>query len=552
MAQDSPRRTPGAIAALVCVPAAVAAAAMLMGDCGGTAPDQPAGMPAESPASTDQTQVAHAMPPRARAVVAAPEETAEPLTEPDPVRRTESRVIQLVDELMRPVVGARLDFLHGEDADTDAEGRVTREVEVGVPLVVTYDDGFGARTVDVTEPVTELTVSTVDVLVATFDCETGSAVAMDGLTVTRRGAVAPESLEHIAATAGVPGMRTTSRRLDLQIATRPTDGYAAAGTLRWNRPVSVSGRRVRIDVPVFPVRTVTLRPVASAGESTATVDVRMANLIRAAEAEVDSGFQQMRYPSTGDAAFAIVPRIPANFATFDLASGWDDATNSRLEGTSAPVALGSAGADLVVEVPMTRVGGIGGLRSGSRSRAIGCCSGQSSAERVDVTLRVLRRDGSPAANVVVSGCGASARSGSDGLATLRVVRADADRRFTASAHGFLPTVVVVPAGSAASFTDVVESTPRQVRVFVVDGEDRPVPGARVFASSLGGDPEVRTIAQMDGDTEIGTPRTGPDGSLLLDVCEGLVRYEVALAGAATALDSDAPFVRVVLGARQVR
>jgi hypothetical protein len=97
----------------------------------------------------------------------------------------------------------------------------------------------------------------------------------------------------------------------------------------------------------------------------------------------------------------------------------------------------------------------------------------------------------------------------------------------------------------------VSAQPRIVRVCVVDTDGRRVPGARVTAARLvipesGGPPDEVPVAQLVGDVETLTPRTGPSGIVDLTVPGGSIRYDVTLAGAAARVESDGDEVTVEL------
>lgn len=89
--------------------------------------------------------------------------------------------------------------------------------------------------------------------------------------------------------------------------------------------------------------------------------------------------------------------------------------------------------------------------------------------------------------------------------------------------------------TARRAADTLRSQPHRTRP--TDVRRRPLPH--------GGDvPAAETVAQMDGDTELLAPRTRPDGTVLLDVPVGTIRYDATLAGAVASVTSDADVVEV--------
>lgn len=431
------------------------------------------------------------------------------------------------------------------DAQTDAAGEITILAPADATSSVSYDDGFGEREIDVRDRFTELVVATIDVAVRTVDGLTGEPVASAGIEVRSRRSGAPEAAEPEICGAVLRSVRTMRRKIGVRIDTAVTPDRAAAGTLSWSRPISITARRVRIDVPLFPLHAFELRPISEAGEEVSTVEFCGSSLLCARRAETDGGFPATSAGRADGALLVSAPRVPANFALFDLESPVDEATNTKLFGTSAPMPLAAPGLPCATEVPVVRVDA-GHNRVVSRNLTAGCGC-RMSRETTPVKVRVLRRDGSPAPHVLVRGDYDDATTGADGTATVNCT--DDVLLVHAAAHGFLLSTRLVKPKKLApdAVVEIVESEPRRVRIVVVDGDDRPVPSARVFAEYAGYAP-VHTIAQMDGDTEIGTPRTDADGVLLLDVCDGNIRYDVSLAGAATTVTSDAAEVRVVLGA----
>ena len=85
------------------------------------------------------------------------------------------------------------------------------------------------------------------------------------------------------------------------------------------------------------------------------------------------------------------------------------------------------------------------------------------------------------------------------------------------------------------------SAPRVVFVRVLDSDGRSVAGARVTPFRCG-----EPVAQIDGDVQLLTPRTGPDGSVRLVVQPGTVTYVVTLAGARVDVESAEDVVSVTL------
>lgn len=135
----------------------------------------------------------------------------------------------------------------------------------------------------------------------------------------------------------------------------------------------------------------------------------------------------------------------------------------------------------------------------------------------------------------------------------------------AAAHGFVPAVGVV-GGDTRDEIVLRESAARRVTVRVLDANGSAVPGASVRATCVsvpgprriaggalrvpglrGADVRVGvTVAQMEGDTEILAPRTAPDGTRVLQVPVGTIRYDVTLAGAAATVESARDDVVVTL------
>jgi hypothetical protein len=149
------------------------------------------------------------------------------------------------------------------------------------------------------------------------------------------------------------------------------------------------------------------------------------------------------------------------------------------------------------------------------------------------------------------------RTDARGLAKFDAV-ALGETQVLAAAHGYLPSFATADVGRE-SVVWVNESSPRRVRVRVVDMERRPVAAARVLATSRAA-PDASgvlvstgtTVAQIDGDTELLTPRTDAQGCVVLEVPAGSVEYIASLAGAATRTLSDDEEVRIVLAPPEPR
>jgi hypothetical protein len=166
-------------------------------------------------------------------------------------------------------------------------------------------------------------------------------------------------------------------------------------------------------------------------------------------------------------------------------------------------------------------------------------------------VRVVRRDGTPARGVAVSVAGEDCETDGEGWARFAAIPVG-PQTVLALAHGYLPSFGSAEVGRDAQ-ADVFEATPRRARVVVVDPDGRPVPAVRVLATCravpgpAGSEVELwTTIAQMDGVTEVLTPRTDARGEVVLDLPEGRIQFHATLAGAAAKLETDERDVRIVL------
>jgi hypothetical protein len=471
---------------------------------------------------------------------------------PEPPPPPEVWTVRIVDDLGAPVQGVALRSVRRASvvgASTDAGGECSFVMDPGdLPVDVLFEDASGPRTERLSRPRTTIRVACPPLDVEVADGETGARCANAEVEL-HVGAVALEVPRGGGRVRGVPLAATGA----LELAASAAGGPEVGGTF----PRSPWARSYRFVVPVFRWTTAELRAVDANDVELAGLDDTARAVVRAAASA------EVRFPGFDVACVARgcggvtvhLPQIAANTAAIHLwrtvsdDEHWTGSTTVSLDVRDRPVET------TTVVLEPTDLGGWGGRLGGNGSGRWGssCCG--SRGPTASLVMHVRRADGTPAAGVRVVASGRRASTDAEGRATFEAL-ALGSTTVVATRHGFLPAAVPVVVGEMAEVT-VWETSPRFVVVEVVDAAGRPVPCARVLATSLevpdGAGASAKTdctLAWMDGDVEDLAPRADSAGRLAWRVSPGRVRYDVSLVGARTYVESDDDRVRVVLATRQ--
>ena len=335
----------------------------------------------------------------------------------------------------------------------------------------------------------------------------------------------------------------------------PPAGYGALDPYVWKGKVAVQARQIRVLVPVWPERPITLRVVDDAGRP--VVGARADHL----KTDLSGNGNRLgvthgddRSGDDGILRLTGVPAIPFTKLRFDVARRTERDGDEELGATVEEIRLGEPAPPTPIQIVLMRrpafrtVGSFGtGSATGIRRRP------DRSDERAPLVVRAVRRDGTPAEGVRIRVGDSKGTTGSDG--TWRIDDAEAGARLVvAFAHGFLPAVLPVTVGRDAEIV-VREPEPRTMRVTVVDESGRPLPAVcvtaecRSIAAPAGEAVWIgESVAQLTGDVELATPRTARDGTVALAVPRGVIRYGAQLGWVTDSAETDADSVRIVLRA----
>jgi hypothetical protein len=440
------------------------------------------------------------------------------------------------------------------DRRTDKDGVVSFPVDGpdAAPVEASYFDGREVRRVALEKPETEVVVEHLPVLeVVVIDASTGRRVDPESVDVRLGGSGGSRDVRlEPERTLRLPLDESGAARVGVHVV--PRAPFATVQGFAWSGLVARASRRVRIAVPVWPVADREFRITDTEGAAVDRAEL-WSVAVHSAHGSESFGSESIewmpRVRAMSDASGRLVarglPAMPVCAVTVRVARESDGESElPQIVGSVDGLRLDLPPAAELVEVRLSRPKGYRRGRPGevppdSREPSdpppppdIG------SSELVTLTVEVARRDGSRAAGVEVSAGPSRATTDPDGRVRLSVPKGRVE--VAAAAHGFVAAEATV---DLECDTEIVlrESEPREARVCVVDSDGRRVPGARVTATSRGA-----TVAQWEGDVELLTPRTGPDGCVRLEVPPGAVRYAVTLAGAYEEFESADDLVTVTL------
>jgi hypothetical protein len=348
-------------------------------------------------------------------------------------------------------------------------------------------------------------------------------------------------------------------------AVKPPDGFGALDPCVWSGPVARRAQFVRVVVPVWPERIVTLQVVTSDGRAVegaavtrARTDVRWtrighhySNHFSSAHDWEQVTSREAKSDGRGLLVLRGIPSVPFTRLTLEVGKQVDDDASCELGATADGIDLSVAHSGEPIRVVLQR-------REWSPFdgrvfvSSIGCGPDPTyPGARAALVVRAAHRDGLPASRVNVHVADFYGIAADDGF--LRTDHAPVGPRdVVVSAHGFRPTVVRVDVGREKEVL-VREAPARSVRVTVTDESGKRYPAALVQSNCVtvpgpdGKDVRVdESVAQLDGDVELATPLTGRDGTVVLDEPAGTIRYRASLGAASGEAESSADAVTVVL------
>jgi hypothetical protein len=304
--------------------------------------------------------------------------------------------------------------------------------------------------------------------------------------------------------------------------------------------VARRARSARLDVAVWPgAATWTFRAIDFEGRPIAGA---------AASVALDEHSVTSRSETSGDDGVLRVRDIPSIpfLRRMDVRVG-----TSQSCGSVYGLSLDDGPPEAPIDVVFTN----GGRYRGPGADVRGCPapSGVDRRRMAPLTVRVLDRDGAPAAAVDVVCSGEDRRTtDADGCVRFPALPIG-PARFVAGAYGFLPTAAAAEIGRDETL-EIAETGPRRVRVIVTDAQGRVLPSAEVGIESeyVDGPDGGRArfccdIVQIEDGVQILSPLTDSSGSVDVDAARGRMCFSVRLGGARATVSSEDDVVCVTLG-----
>jgi hypothetical protein len=499
-----------------------------------------------TPASTPETGRPHAVPERRR-TPPPPEEAEVPSPDAPPAVDGTQRVLRILDSAGTPVSSVHVTGPGGPRL-TDQRGEVAFPAG-DTATTVRFFDRDAERVVELRDPVTAVTLDRLPLLfVDAVDGTTGAPLPLARVRIPSGGEGRVVSNDR-----GVPLAILANGHAVIFARVEPPPGYGALANYGFTGPVASRVSRARWTIPLFPARDLVFvatdaqgRPVEGARVVEATTSLpeskHPCDVTFAGEPAGKDGLVRM----TG------VPRLP--FARLDvrIAKAVEDETGTEWSGSKVGIRLDEVEGTTPQSVVMT-LRPVVGRGFGFNSGGVG------SVTRFDrgapLAVRVIQRDGRPAAGVTVACNRLSQSTDADGVVRFAIAPSGS-QVVRAFAHGFSPAVASVEVGTQSEIV-LHESEQRTVRVLVADEAGQPLPAAQVSASCVDvpgpdGNPVAIgcSIAQIDGAWEWLTPLTGRDGSLVLCVPRGTIEYHAVLGAIESSTRTDVDAVTIVLRAQK--
>jgi hypothetical protein len=383
--------------------------------------------------------------------------------------------------------------------------------------------------------------------------------AVTGSRVVGVDAEASSTVEHASGVVYGVGHRWTTcdlgalrvaRDRDFTMTIRPLSSSRFGGcAVRGGGRLSRRAASARIDVPLYRAVELRLRVTDESGQP---VSGAMLNPSLGGAPWCSFTYETSDSDAAGIGVVSGLPALPLNTVRVHAWKAVPGASPG-LDGTpvlqaNSPLfrldAMPAEPVELVLR-PAARISGVGGR--GSFSCGSGC---DRPARPSTVTVRVLRRDGTPAEGVHASAGGRRVLTGADGTARIEVRPGSV--AVAAFADDFVAEAATIDADGDCEVV-LREQEPRRVTVRVEDPAGGGVPGALVRPRAetvRGRDGTVASIQQdlacIEDGCQVLTAITDPSGCRTFEAPPGRIRISAVVGAVGGAAESDADDFTLVL------